>query len=99
MRLDYHINCQDSDYSLSDILNYISLVPAKETDLQMLIGGFVKEAPKPEDPKQPKQPKKLQLTITKKVMTTKEYKTILSSQLQAMAGMDNNDEVELTVNN
>jgi hypothetical protein len=99
VRLEYHINCQDSDYSLSDILNYIALVPAKETDIQMLIGGFVKEAPKPEDPKQPKQPKKLQLTIAKKVMTTKEYKTILSAQLQAMAGMDNDDEVELTVNN
>jgi hypothetical protein len=99
VRLEYHINCQDSDYSLSDILNYIALVPAKETDLQMLIGDFIKEAPKPEDPKQPKQPKKLQLTIAKKIMTTQEYRAILAAQLQGMAGMDNNDEVELTVNN
>lgn len=99
VRLEYHITCQDSKYSLSEILNYIALVPTKETDLQMLIGDFVKEVPKPKDPKQPKQPKKIQLTIPKKVMTTKEYKTILSEQLQAMAGMDNNDEVELTVNN
>ncbi|MEH1009210.1 BREX system P-loop protein BrxC [Winogradskyella sp. ECml5-4] len=99
VRLEYHIACQDSKYSLSDILNYIALVPAKETDLQMLIGDFVKEAPKPKDPKQPKQPKKLQLTIAKNVMTTKEYRSLLSAQLQAMAGMDNDDEVELTVNN
>ena len=65
----------------------------------MIIGDFVKEAPKPEDPEQSKQPKKMQLSITKKVMTAKEYKAILAGQLQAMAGMDNDDEIELTLNN
>lgn len=99
VRLEYQIRCQDSNYFLSDILNYIDLAPTKDTELQMIIGDFVKEAPKPEDPKQPKQPKKMQLSITKKVMTTKEYKAILAAQLQAMAGMDNDDEIELTLNN
>jgi hypothetical protein len=95
--LEYHITCQDSDYSLSDILNYIALVPAKETDLQLLIGNFIKVAPKPDDPGTPKKPKKLQLNIPKKVMTAKEYKAILAAQLQTMAGMDNDDEVDITI--
>ncbi len=99
VKLEYQIICQDSKYSLSDILNYIALAPTKDTELQMIIGDFVKEAPKPEDPEQPKQPKKMQLNITKKVMTAKEYKAILAGQLQAMAGMDNDDEIELTLNN
>jgi hypothetical protein len=99
VRLEYQIICQDSKYSLSDILNYIVIAPTKDTELQMLIGDFVKTPPKPKDPKQPKQPKKMQLTIIKKVMTTKEYKAILASQLQGMAGMDNDDEIELTLKN
>jgi hypothetical protein len=99
VKLEYQIICQDSKYSLSDILNYIALAPTKDTELQMIIGSFIKEATKPKDPKQPKQPKKLQLTITKKVMTTKEYRALLATQLTAMAGMDNDDEIELTLNN
>ena len=91
--------CQDSNYFLSDILNYIDLVASKELELQMISGDFVKEAPKPKDPKEPKAPKKLELTITKKVMTAKEYKALLATQLQAMAVMDNEYKIELTVNN
>jgi hypothetical protein len=30
-------------------------------------------------------------------MKTSEYRAILSSQLQAMAGMDNDDEIELSI--
>jgi hypothetical protein len=97
VRLEYQIMCQDSNYFLSDILNYIDLVASKELELQMIKGDFVKEAPKPKDPKEPKAPKKLELTITKKVMTAKEYKALLATQLQAMAGMDNDDEIDLTV--
>lgn len=99
IKLEYHIECQNCGFSLSDILNYIDLAPSKETDLQMLKSSFIKEAPDPSDPKKPKQPKKLQLTITKNVMTASEYKALLAGQLQAMAGMDNDDEIELTINN
>ena len=99
VRLEYHIECQDSKYSLSDILNYIALAPSKETELEMMKGSFLKEEPKPEDPKKPKLPKKIHLTLSKRVMTTKEYRALLASQLQAMAGMSNEDEIELTINN
>jgi len=99
IELEYHIESQNNKFSLSDIVNYIALAPTKDTELQMITGSFVKEAPKPAEPGQPKAPKKLQLTIAKKVMTASEYKKLLSGQLQAMAGMDNDDEIELTINN
>lgn len=97
VRLEYHIECQDSKFSLSDILNYIALAPSKEAELEMIKGSFVKEAPKPPTPGQPKQPKKMQLGIAKKVMTAGEYRKLLAAQIQAMAGMPDDDEVDVTV--
>ncbi len=99
VRLEYHIECQDSKFSLSDILNYVALAPSKEAELEMIKGSFVKQAPKPATPGQPKQPKKMQLGIAKKVMTAGEYRKLLAAQIQAMAGMPDDDEVEVTVNN
>jgi len=98
VRLEYHIECQDSKYSLSDILNYIALYPSKEAEFQMIKGSFIKEAPKPADPGKSKQPMKMQLSLTKKVMTASEYRKILAGQIQAMAGMPDDDEVEVNVN-
>ena len=99
VRLEYHIECQDSKFSLSDILNYIALAPSKEAELEMIKGSFVKEAPKPPTPGQPKQPKKMQLGIANKVMTAGEYRKLLAAQIQAMAGMPDDDQAEVTVNN
>ncbi len=65
----------------------------------MIKGSFVKEVPNPPTPGQPKQPKKMQLGITKKVMTAREYRNLLAAQIQAMAGMPDDDEVEVIVNN
>jgi hypothetical protein len=99
VRLEYHINCQDSNYSLSDILNYIDLAPSKATELELIKSSFIKEAPKPPTPGQPKQPKKMQLTLIKKVMKASEYRKILAAQIQGMAGLNDDDEVEVTLNN
>ena len=99
VRLEYHIECQDSKFSLSDILNYIALAPSKEAELAMITGSFIKVAPNPPNPDDPKLPKKINLSIPKKVMTSKEYRSLLAGQLQAMAGMDNDDKIELTINN
>lgn len=106
VRLEYHIECQDSKFSLSDILNYIALAPSKETNLEIIKGSFVKEAPErltPEEEEEkellPKQPKKMKLTITEKVMTVGAYRKLLAAQIQSMAGMSNVDEVEVTLNN
>ncbi|OMP32280.1 BREX system P-loop protein BrxC [Mangrovimonas sp. DI 80] len=99
VKLEYHIECQDSKFSLSDIINYIALAPSKASELELIKGSFIKEAPKPSEPGQPKQPKKMQLGIAKKVMTAGEYRKLLAAQIQAMAGMPDDDEVEVTVNN
>ncbi|NGX85341.1 BREX system P-loop protein BrxC [Aequorivita sp. KMM 9714] len=96
VRLEYHTECQISKYSLSDILNYIDLAPSKDAELQMIKNSFLKEEPKKGEPKQPK---KLQLGITKKVMSAGEYRKLLAAQIQAMAGMPDDEEVEVTLNN
>jgi hypothetical protein len=97
--LEYHITCKLSKYSLTDILNYIALAPTKVTELDVIVGSFVKEAPVPATPGQPKEPKKLKLTIAKNVMTVSEYKKILQAQLQAMSGLKDDDEVDVNLNN
>jgi hypothetical protein len=108
VRLEYHIECQDSKFSLSDIINYIALAPSKEVDLEIIKASLIKVAPiviavpptiTPGQPPAKKQPKKMQLAISKKVMTAGEYRKLLAAQIQGMAGMDNDDEIELTFNN
>lgn len=98
VNLEYHIICQDSKYSLTDILNYIALAPSKSTELKLIKGNFIKKALVPDLPDKPKTPKKMQLTIGKKVMTAGEYRKILASQIQAMAGMPDEDEIEVNLN-
>jgi hypothetical protein len=46
--IDYSVTCQDSDYSLSDILNYTALASQKETDLLILQSSFISEVPAPD---------------------------------------------------
>ncbi len=99
IKLEYQIECQNSGFSLSDILNYIALAPSKEAELEMIKNNFVSEESAPANPDLPKPPRKLQLRIPARVMTVSEYKRILAAQLQAMAGMPNNDQVEVNLNN
>ena len=54
---------------------------------------------KPGETSKPTPPKKLQLTISKKVMTVSEYRNLLAKQLQAIAGMSNDENVEVTLEN
>ena len=92
----YKVHCQKTGFSLSDILNYIDLVPTRETDLQIIKGNFLKVAPPTPTPGAPK---KVQLNIKNNVMTAKEYRGILASQLQSLAGLDNDEMIEITINN
>jgi len=92
--LIYKIHCQNTKFSLSDILNYIDLVPTRETELQITVSNFIKEEPKKPEPGQPK---KVQLTINKKLMTAKEYRRILASQIQGLAGIDNEQLIDLEI--
>lgn len=99
IQLQFHIQDQKSHLSLSEILNNIQLVLNKETELQVIKGNFVKTAPLAPDPAQPVIAKKINLIIPQRKMTAAEYRKILASQIQAMAGMENDAEVEVTFNN
>lgn len=46
--LAFSITCTDSGYSLSDILNYTSQVPLKDSELIIIQSSFIKEEPQPE---------------------------------------------------
>ena len=97
IKLEFHINCQESNYSISDILNYIALAPTKETELQLIRNSFVESVPKPAEPGKPKDPKKLQFSVPNQTIKVGEYRKLLAAQIQAMAGMDNDDEIDLTI--
>ncbi|MEN2282402.1 BREX system P-loop protein BrxC [Algoriphagus sp. SE2] len=99
VKLEYHIECQDSNFSLSDIINYTAIAPSKEAELELVKASFVKEVPPTPTSGKPKSPKKMNLTIDKKVMTAGEYRKLLASQIQGMAGMPDEDQVEVTLNN
>ncbi|MDG4950732.1 BREX system P-loop protein BrxC [Weeksellaceae bacterium KMM 9724] len=96
VQLEFHTECQKSKYSLSDIINYKELAPNKKTELVLLKSNFIKEKPDPVSP-EVKTPKKLKLGVNKNVMTVLEYRNLLSAQIQAMAGMRNDEEVEVTI--
>jgi hypothetical protein len=67
--------------------------------LQLAKSSFIKEAPKPPKPGDPKPAKKVQFTVSKKIMKASEYRALLAAQIQGIAGMNNDDEIELTINN
>ena len=103
--LNYSISCDNSGYSLSDILNYIQLIPVKENELFIIENSFVLEAPQPEtktdDEGQPvpRKPRKIKVQISNKVMTVQEYKTFLTTQLSLLNTARPDEEIELDIDN
>ncbi len=112
VELDFHIECKKCGFSLTDVLNYIEIAPSKESELFILQSSFVQVLPpKPEphlesqgnttdtDMSEPesKLPKKISLVMDKKVMSIREYKELLSNQLRALAGQNDDDTIEVTV--
>jgi hypothetical protein len=103
--LGYSISCNNCGYSLSDILNYTELAPNKENDLLILQSNFIKEMPKQEpetvdvkgQPPVVKPPRKVRLQVTNKVMTVREYKSILTSQLTSLATANPDEKIELDI--
>lgn len=112
--IDFHVECKKCSYSLSDVLNYIEMLPSKKGDLFVLQLDFVKEVPLPSlptpqstatqetgtippQPSKPKEPKKISFKMSKKVMSIGEYKELLSNQLRALAGQNDDDAIEVTV--
>jgi hypothetical protein len=100
VEMEYSIECKNCNYSLSEVINYIQLVPTKEAELMIIQNSFMKEQkpiPAPGEPTKPKEPKKISFKMTKKVMSIREYKELLSSQLRALEGENDDDAIEVTV--
>ena len=93
--LEFQVKCQKTGYSLSDILNYIELVSKKESELELCKNSFIDKEAEKHDVDKPKQPKRMKLNLTKKIMKVSEYRKILASQIQEMAGLPDDDEVEV----
>jgi len=95
LELGKSIQCKNCNMSLSEMQNSIALIPSKETELTLIQSSIVKEKKKP-DPEKKKVPKKIELSISGK-MTVKEYRGILSLQLQKLTGLDDNETIEIDV--
>jgi hypothetical protein len=102
--LELSITCTKCGYSLSDILNYTALAPTKENELLIIQSSFIAEEPSkpepdsnPEKPTPPKPPRKIKLQVPGKFMTVQEYKTLLTSQLSALASARPDEKIELAI--
>ena len=100
--LEFSISCKKCGYSLSDILNYIDLVPSKNNVLIMIQSNFITEAPDPggdpdDDGKPPKLPRKIKFQVPGRNMTVKEYKYLLTMQLTALEAAQPDEEIELEI--
>lgn len=103
--LDYSVKCKNCGYSLSDILNYTELVPNKENELQIIQSGFIAEPPIMEPDaasgvdhtSAPPKPRKVRFQFPSKVMTVQEYKSLLTTQLTALAAAQPDEVIELSI--
>lgn len=107
--IDWDINCRRCGYSLSDMLNYTALVPAKETDLHLLQSQFRTAAPPapggddnggddPDSPPPPPPgPRRVQLRLPNRRMTVRDYKALLTAQITALSADNPDDTLEIDV--
>lgn len=106
VRLEFHIACQNSGFSLSEMRNYNLLVAQKETELLLIENNIVTKEPElapvpvagdTPTPPAPKTPRRIRFSLPKKQMTVKEYRALLAGQLQTLAGLDNDDPLEVEI--
>ena len=95
LELGKSVQCKNCNMSLSEMQNSIALIPSKETELTLIQSSIVKEKKKTDDEKK-KVPKKIELSISRK-MIVKEYRKILSTQLQQLSSLDENETVEIDI--
>jgi ASC-1-like (ASCH) protein len=105
--LDFSVKCTSCGYSLSDVLNYIALAQNKASELLIIQSSFIEEASEtepeaggtPDQPTASRKPRKVHFQVTNKVMTVKEYKSLLSAQLTSLAAAREDEEIELEISN
>ncbi len=80
--------------SLSEMINSIALIPSKKTELTLIQSSIVKEEKKTGSGT--KKPKKIGLSVTKNT-TVKQYRNLLTTQLQGLSGLNDDDALEIDV--
>jgi len=102
--INQSVSCSKTGYSLSDILNYSQLLPMKETDLQVIQNSYLTVAPNTAaEPGHEKTepanngPRKISFEIPAKVMTVKEYRSLLHKQIRALASATDDEQIELDI--
>jgi hypothetical protein len=93
--IEFSITCKESGYSLSDVLNYLALVPTKEHELQLIQTGLIMEPPG--EGGGPAQPLKVHLQIPGKVMKVREYKSLLMKHLSSLSVAQPDEEIEINI--
>ena len=102
--LEFHITCQNSHLSLSEMQNAVALASNREAELDTLLTQIKTEpdpAPAPGgsgsagEPPAPKLTRKVRLTIPTTTMTVQAYRHILSEQIKSLAGVPNEDIIDI----
>jgi hypothetical protein len=102
--IEFSITCKNTGYSLSNVLDYIALVPAKDHERLMIQSSFIAVLPtksvsgaESDGLDSPKPPRKISLKVSNKVMTVQDYKILLTNQLSALAAARPEEEIELEI--
>lgn len=97
--IGFHTECKNCGYTLFDMITSNQLLGSKRNELVLLKGSFIKERILPYTTTNTSttviEPKKIRFKIDKKIMTSEEYRNILTQQLQSIAGMDNDEKIEI----
>ena len=76
--------------------SFVQVLPPKPQAQPEVPHAKTNEQTPPEPPK-PKEPTKIAFKMNKKVMSIREYKELLTNQLRALAGQNDDDTIEITL--
>lgn len=99
INIDFQINCKNCNFTLSDMVNFTDLSTQRSNELIVIKASFIKEKSTPysidNSNKVMIEPKKIKIKFENKIITVNEYRNILTQHLQTIAGMDNEEKIEL----
>jgi hypothetical protein len=96
--IEYDVKDKTTRFTYSEILSFIELYNGKKTTLEIIKAGLVKMSPIKPVAGKPSQTPKTKTIITKfpaRKLTVGAYKQWLTQELQKLAEVDNNDEIEI----
>jgi len=92
--IHFTIQDQSSHFTLSDILSSIALYETKNTELQIIASSIQTNPSTPTDSPKPMKTKIKRKFLQNRNITVKEYREWLKTELQSMASLQPEDEIE-----